>query len=433
MSDKLKEQLETPSTSGGNETTQVIDTVLYNKILSKIGKNLYKDNIPSEQYIADLIKEHNGDVNKVVDVAINDIAIARIKEAKNPTTIKNNPELQNILRVVMNAVVSNLPSAKILVQEILTEYGTSKYDVINKVFKRFDFIEAGAGKDYIQSYLPIVDILDTSSNDYFPSRNNLNNNTATATVTLPDTIWRSYITITEPDYVQYFLSGKITEWVKVKIKGTAESIKQKQFVDCCTLLNTIYKTLKAKATSTSETPTSHIVSQKNGFIDAWGEVKELHQLMFQQNNRFILAPNENIKYTWLRDSVMLVPLKVFNTVNKYDITMLTKAIGNFIGDIIYIPEQVFNPLTQAMESCNIFTNADDSINDSCVMVLDGNDLVRLFNLYIENTTDLPIALTSFAAAFSRYTVDVLPWCSSMLYENANGLTADFVVPTKEQE
>ena len=105
---------------------------------------------------------------------------------------------------------------------------------------------------------------------------------------------------------------------------------------------------------------------------------------------------------------MLVPLKVFNTVNKYDITMLTKAIGNFIGDIIYIPEQVFNPLTQSMESCNIFTNTDDTVNDACVMVLDGNDLVRLFNLYIENTTDLPIALTSFAAAFSRYTVDVLP-------------------------
>lgn len=432
MSEEIKDKVEGAATSE-TSTTPIVNQDIYNEVLTRIGgENYYKNHQPSQEYIAEKLAEYKGDIDKVVEATINDVAIALIKDCPNPTTILNNIKLQGTLREVMNAVVSNLPSAKILVQEILTSYGTSKYDVINKVFKNFVFIDAGAGKDFVQSYLPLVDVLDTSSNDYFPNRNNLNVGTATATITLPNTIYRSYITITEPDYVQYFLSGKISEWVQVKIKGTAESIKMKQFRDACDILRAIYRTLKAKDASTAETPTSHIVSTKEGFMDAWAEVKALHQLMYQQNDRFILSPNENIKYTWLENSVMLVPLKVFNTVNKYDITMLTKTIGNFIGDIIYIPEKMYNPYTKQLEDCNIFTDEEDNINDACVMVLDGNSLVRLTNLYIENTTNLPIALTTFAAAFSRYAIDVLPWCSSMLYENANGLTADFVVPTKEQ-
>lgn len=431
----------------GNSEEDLIDNITYDKILSKIGgEKFYGKLEPSKEDIKKIIDEKELDISDakdlqtLCDTLYNYISNELINSVPNNHIFKNNSKVQDMLPRLINGAIKNLPDAKILVQEILKGYGTSEYEnALDGVFQGFEYIDGGAGKDLVQDYLPTVDILDTSSNNYFPSRKNINEHTATYTVTLPDTIYRSYLTVTSVDYVKYFLSGKISEWVKHKIGGLVLAIKMKQYLDCCKLLNGVYKALKALPASTDNVPTQHIVSETVSFIDAWGEVKILERLMKQQNKRFLYQnDNEYAEYTWLEKPVKIVPLKVLNTIEKYMTTMLTKdkLLADFMGKVHYLPTTVKDTLNNELVDCNVFTDTvggEEVPNDNCVMILDGKFMVRLYNLSLSNTTELPIALTSIPATFMRYTQDIAPFCSCALYENTAGaLTSNFVIPTKEE-
>lgn len=438
---KLEAQKLADTKKGSDPKQDIISDVVYNEFLRRAPKSVTKHDLTKEEAAKYLIQNDN-DIKKACVAYLRACWKAQIEATPAYKDYEGNDKLQALIAEMVGSALNNLPDARILVQEIMTQHGTDVYDnVVSKLMPKLEFIYAGKGKDITTEYLPKVKVFDGA---IVPSAQDLvdfrpENFSKNWSVELGSTIYQSAIIITEGDYITYFLSGKVDEYIEKAITGIAASIKVKQYIDCLLLVREIYRTLKAVPQSAEGAETNHIVGTATTFLDALKEFKELRVGMLQHNTRFFYDPSCGAKYTFAasKDIMHLVPIKTWSTRETYDATLLTnKGVDAIVENFLWMPETIYDPVTEQIISCDVFTYENEKVevkSEGAILAIDSSKFQRLINLKISNKADYPWGLTQAYSSFARYGQAFDPRACVMLYENEDALTQNFVIPTQEQQ
>lgn len=418
-----------------------ISNIAFDEFKRLAPKSITKHDLTKDEAAKYLIR-HNGDIKKAAMAYLQDSWKEQIESIPAYKDYKGNKNLHAAIAEMVGVALNALPDARILVQEIMTQHGTSVYDnVITKLMPNLQFIYAGKGKDITTEYLPKVKVFD---GNVVPTAKDLadfrpENFSKNWSLELGETIYQSAIIVTEGDYITFFLDGKVNEYIQKAISGIAASIKIKQYIDCLLLVREMYRNVKAVAQSTDAAPTNHIVGDATTFLDALKEFKEIRLGMLQHNTRFFYDPDCGAKYTFAAegDLISLVPIKTWSTRETYDATLLTnKGVDSIVGSFLWMPESIYDPVTEQIISCDIFTTESEGTitkSEGCIFAIDSKKFQRLINLEISNEANYPWGLTRAYSGFARYAQGFDPRGSVMLYENESALTQNFVIPTTQEQ
>lgn len=438
-----QEQLDTKA-SKKEAAPEVIPEAAYAELLRLAPKSVTKHDLSREEAAKYMIQNGN-DVKKAAKAYLNHEWEKQIKDVPSYDKFDKNSKLHKTITEMVGDALTNLPDARILVQDIMTRHGTSVYDqVIATLMPRVETIYAGSGKDITEEYLPSVKVFD---GDLVPSAQDKakfrpENFTSNWAVELGDTIYQSAIIVTEGDYIKYFLNGKVDEYIEKAISGIAAAIRVKQYIDCMALVKNIYATIHAKAASAAGAETNRIVGTATTFLDALKEFNIVRRAMLQHNTRFFFddTVGSSVKYTFAADAdlIHLVPTKTMETKDTYNATVLiNNGVDKLAGKFLWMPETIYDPVSEQIINCDPFSIYDEKQetwekSDGSILCIDSTKFVRLENLSISNEANYPWGLTKAYSAFSRYGQEFDPRGSVMLYENEDALTQDFVIPTQEQ-
>ena len=121
--------------------------------------------------------------------------------------LKTNQSFLKAANEVVNAALSNLPTAKFLQQEFTQGATNSLYtETINKLFGDFQEVPNGKGVEYELSNGVTISELD--SNKFVPdSRNDVDNYSYWTSLELPTTIHQVELSAAPWKYINYFLRG----------------------------------------------------------------------------------------------------------------------------------------------------------------------------------------------------------------------------------
>lgn len=347
--------------------------------------------------------------------------------------LKSNQSFLKVANEVVNEALSNLPTAKFLQQEFTQGPTNSLYsETINKLFGDFQEVPNGKGVEYELSNGVTVSELDT--NKFVPdSRNDVDKYSYWTSLELPATIHQVELSAAPWKYINYFLSGKVDEYIKLIVERAKESISLKQYYDAFSLLKTIFSKVYNEASSTKEAPTAHLVGTKPYIVDSVKEMKDFIFTMYNHNKQFAINKDfQGYNNLLVGDEVYICDVETYNNIKKVAMTFLSKEeFLNFtnIDKWVLLPKKIFNPTNGNIEDLNIFADNTGNRVKGAVMCLGKSGLKRLMNLSNAFSEFYPKNLTTEHWFNTRYTQGILDWTQVAVYNN-EALEQDFYLPTE---
>lgn len=348
--------------------------------------------------------------------------------------LKRNQSFLKAANDVVNEALSNLPTAKFLEQEFEEGASISLYtETINKLFGDFKEVPNGKGVEYELSNGVTISELDI--NKFIPdSRNDVDNYSYWTSLELPTTPQQVELTAAPWKYINYFLSGKIDEYVNKIVEKAKETISLKQYYDAFSLLKTIFNKVYNEASSTKEAPTAHLVGTKPYILDSVKEMKDFIFKMYNHNKQFAINKDfQGYNNLLIGDEVYICDVETYNNIKKLA-TSCVSTKGDFltftnIDKWVLVPKTIFNPKTKKTEELNIFVDNQGNRVKGAVMILAKSGLKRLMNLNNAFSQFYPKNQTTVYWFSTRYTQGILDWTQVAVYNNA-ALEQDFYLPTE---
>lgn len=349
--------------------------------------------------------------------------------------LKNNNSFLQTANKVVNAALSNLPTAKFLQQEFTQGATNSLYsETINKLFGDFQEVPNGKGIEYELSNGMTVSELDI--NKFVPdSRNDVDKYSYWTSIELNPEIHQIELMAAPWKYINYFLSGKVDQYINISLEKAKETLALKQEYDAFSLLKTIFSKVYNQASSTKETPTAHLVGTKPYIIDAVKEMKDFIFTMYNHNRQFAINKDfQGYNNLMIGDERFICEVETYNNIKKVATTFLSKEeFLNFtnIDKWVIVPKQICNPSTKIIEDLNIFTDSTGNRVKGAIMILGKSGLKRLMNLKNAFSEYYPKNQTTVHWFATRYTHGILDWTQVAVYNN-EALEQDFYLPTEQK-
>lgn len=347
--------------------------------------------------------------------------------------LKNNQSFLKAASDVVNEALSNLPTAKFLQQEFTQGPTNSLYtETINKLFGDFQEVPNGKGVEYELSNGVTISELDI--NKFVPdSRNDVDKYSYWTSLELPATIHQVELSAAPWKYINYFLSGKVEEYVKLIVERAKESIALKQYYDAFMLLKTIFNKVYNESSSTKEAPTAHLAGTKPYIVDSVKEMKDFIFTMYNHNKQFAINKDfQGYNNLLVGDEVYITNVETYNNMKKVSTTIIaTDEFKDFsnIGKWVLLPKKIFNPTTGEVEDLNLFVDNEGNRVKGAVMCIGKSGLKRLMNLRNAFSEYYPKNQTTEYWFNARYTQGILDWTQVAVYNN-EALEQDFYLPTE---
>lgn len=407
-----------------------------------IGKSLSDDELKA------IWKKNNKDVKSAVIEAINTWATKEAKEAgilgKDAVAFRNNGKIgkkvMELQTKVLNALgitelkLQNLPNARILVDILVNDATHNVYEgTMGALMNPFDFVQVGEGINKVKQ-LEIGMELDDGN--IIPTSRQIEESKSAkfsynVEFKLADEKFKSYVSVTDGDYVKYFKSS--ADLVGF-IQNTIGKIKRAIFFFQYSLMhrayNEVFQALYAKATDGT---TNHIVSSKVNMLDALGEYKEIKEEIKQFQSTKYAIEDSNMPYApSVSEFVYVAPLKAKTNIEKFAGTALTgDSTNKLVGNIVYIPDTYYDPIQKSIVNASVFTDSEGTIHNNCILAVEKDAFVGMYNLDVDTSADFPFGLTRVYVDFWRGNVEIDKTCKAFLFE-ADALLQDFTVPTTQK-
>lgn len=350
----------------------------------------------------------------------------------NKNNIEGNDDFLRKASQAINDVIHDdaLPTKKYLEQVFERGASDSLYEkTINAIFSPYDNVPYGQGVEYELTNGMTVGDLDYSK--FIPEdRNDPENYTYWTWADINPAIKQVKITLSPVKYYEYFLSGKVDEYVNLVADRARASMFLEQYKTGFNLIKDMSdKVLSNQACSPDNITTNHIKGKADYLLDA---LKELRNVIFEMKNHNKTFAYDATKFTGynnlLEDDWRLVTTnEVFNTLKANALTFLNKNNDlEMFADLekwVVLPKKMFDTSTGQLNNFNFFGG-----KKGVIFIVSKSGLKRLTNLSNTFSEFYPNNLTTVQWFNWRYGVKALPWTQCAIYEN-EALEQGFYIPT----
>ena len=348
------------------------------------------------------------------------------------TQLKNNASFLKDAAVVFNNALSNLPTKKYLVQKFEKGPSNTLYATfVSRAFSDFEWIGAGQGAEYCLSQGNTISTLDPTK--FVPdTRNDVDGYTYWDSITIGTEIKQVQLSASPWKYIEYFLSGKVDEYVKIVLEEASKTIKLAQDYECINVLKNIFATTYAKASSTAGALTNHLVGTADNLIEGLAELRNFLFGMYNHNKQFALDSTNFTGYNNMNEGedVYIVDNETYSALQKVASTFLAKnSLFDFANSDkwIVVPKTIYNPSTKQVEEINFFDDGEGNRVKGAILVVQKSALRRLINLENGYAEFYPNNLTTQHWFNARWITGALKWGQVAVYNNEN-LEAPFELP-----